>query len=73
VQLLNNAILSFVTSLRKERGQDLLEYAMLGGLIAAALVIVFGVLIGGGVIDKMATGIGNCIDFDDGTGCTGGL
>jgi len=50
-----------------ERGQDLIEYALLGGLIAAALIgagFSFS-----GALAKMATGIGNCIDFDSGTVC----
>jgi len=45
-----------------ERGQDLIEYAMLSGLIAIAIL-------GAGVffqpaIASLATGIGECIDFD---------
>jgi Flp pilus assembly pilin Flp len=50
-------------------GQDLIEYALLGGLIAGALLTaavfagVENALVG------MADGIGECIDFD-GTDCT---
>jgi Flp pilus assembly pilin Flp len=76
VQLVNYAILSFVGRLRTERGQDLLEYAMLGGLIAAAIVTVFAIIVGtggSGIIDDMANRISNCIDFDSQTACTGGL
>jgi Flp pilus assembly pilin Flp len=73
VQLVNYLILGFVARLRSERGQDLLEYAMLGGLIAAAILVVFTVLITNGAIDSMANGIGNCIDFDSATNCAGGL
>lgn len=53
----------------REDGQDLIEYALLGGLIAAALVAV-GVLLAltNGVTD-MANGIGDCIDFDNATAC----
>jgi Flp pilus assembly pilin Flp len=55
--------------IRSERGQDLIEYALLGGLIAGALLAV-AVLTGmtTGVTD-MANGIAECIDFD-GTDCT---
>jgi len=78
MQLVNHAMMNFFTWLRTERGQDLLEYAMLGGLIAAAILVVFGILVGtgaagSGVIDNMAQGIADCIDFDETTACAGGL
>jgi Flp pilus assembly pilin Flp len=50
-----------------ERGQDLIEYAMLGGLIAAALAV--GALVLTGALNGMASGIGDCIDFDSLTPC----
>ena len=50
-----------------ERGQDLIEYAMLGGLIAIALAA--GALVFSGALASMATGISHCIDFDSGTTC----
>jgi Flp pilus assembly pilin Flp len=50
--------------LREERGQDLLEYALLGGLIAAGLVAV-GAIAFSGPLQDMADGIGRCINFDD--------
>ncbi len=53
---------------RSERGQDLIEYAMLGGLIAAAILAV-GILAFSGTLSSMATGIGNCIDFNKSTTC----
>ena len=59
-------------SLRSERGQDLIEYALLGGLIAGALLAV-AVLTGlSDAIVGMATGIGECIDFDSSTSCSAG-
>jgi Flp pilus assembly pilin Flp len=58
-----DAINSLRARLAEERGQDLIEYAMLGGLIALAIIAV-GVLAFSGAINDMATGIGNCIDFD---------
>ncbi len=65
-------MLTAVSGLRdrmsEERGQDLLEYALLGGLIAAALVAA-GVLIAyTGGVTAMADGIANCIDFDNSLG-----
>ncbi|HXF50987.1 MAG TPA: Flp family type IVb pilin [Dehalococcoidia bacterium] len=54
-------------SLKDERGQDLIEYALLGGLIAAAILLVTSFFTG--AIQSMAQGIGNCIDFSDNTLC----
>jgi len=53
---------------QNERGQDLIEYAMLGGLIAFAILIV-GTLVLTGALTSLFTGIGNCIDFNGGTIC----
>ena len=49
---------------RDERGQDLLEYALLGGLIAAAIIAVATLGVMTGAITGMANGIADCIDFD---------
>ena len=51
-----------------ESGQDLIEYAMLGGLIALAIIAV-GTLAFTGALNSMASGIGSCIDFKTTTGC----
>ena len=56
-----------VSHLRDERGQDLIEYALLGGLIALALMA--AALLLSPAITGMATGIGRCIDFDSTTVC----
>jgi Flp pilus assembly pilin Flp len=74
VQLVNYAILdlfSLFIRLRSEKGQDLLEYAMLGGLIAAAIAVIAVVF--SGAIGNMASGISKCIDFDPNTICSGGI
>jgi Flp pilus assembly pilin Flp len=52
-----------------EDGQDLLEYALLGGLIAAAIIAVAALGVLTGAITDMANGIGDCIDFDSATSC----
>ncbi len=57
--------------LSEERGQDLLEYALLGGLIAAAIVAL-GVIFSPFLVD-MAGNIGACIDFDSSTNCNPGF
>ena len=63
---------SYLPRLRSERGQDLIEYAMLGGLIAAAIVAV-GILVYSGALNTMAQGISNCIDFSSTTKCNPGF
>ena len=60
-----------VADLKKERGQDLIEYAMLGGLIALGILGV--VLLMTGAISDMINGIGNCIDFDNNSTCEAGF
>jgi Flp pilus assembly pilin Flp len=77
VALINTALLRVATAahglrarLTEERGQDLLEYALLGGLIAAALIAI-GIIFTP-ALAHMATGIGNCIDFNSATGCNPG-
>jgi Flp pilus assembly pilin Flp len=79
VSMLDTALLrakAFVDGLRarlsEERGQDLLEYALLGGLVAAGIAILAGVLLGVagvGAFNDMASAIQRCIDFDDATSC----
>jgi Flp pilus assembly pilin Flp len=54
---------------KSERGQDLIEYAMLGGLIALALIAVATLGVLTGAVSAMATGIGNCIDFNSVSVC----
>ena len=63
------AVANLRARLADERGQDLLEYALLGGLIAAAITAAAVAGIMTGAIDAMATGIGDCIDFDSSTPC----
>lgn len=74
VGFMNDAILRAVTAvselrgrLAEERGQDLLEYALLSGMIAAALAGVAFIAMNTAIID-MVGDIAACIDFDT-TGC----
>ena len=63
-------IVSYIQAhLRNERGQDLLEYALLGGLIALAITAAAVALAMTGALNAMATGISECIDFNSGTVC----
>jgi len=54
--------------LRREHGQDLIEYALLSGMIAAALVLVTFLVLTG-ALESMFVGVGNCIDWNDATNC----
>jgi Flp pilus assembly pilin Flp len=56
---------------RGEGGQDLIEYAMLAGLIALALLGA-SIFFKNAVI-SLASGIGNCIDFNNSTPCKPGF
>ena len=69
VEMINTALLRAMSAvaglkarLSEERGQDLLEYGMVAGLIAIAIVA--GFLLFSGDILSLANGIGDCIDFD---------
>jgi Flp pilus assembly pilin Flp len=65
MQLIAYGLAWFLTHMRGERGQDLIEYSLLGGLLALALMaalVAFGALTG--AIDAMGIGIGRCIDWD---------
>ena len=66
---INTALVRMMTAasglrarMSEERGQDLLEYALLGGLIAAAIVAIFAIF--GTALVDMGTNIAKCIDFD---------
>ena len=74
---INTALVRMMTAvsglrarMSEERGQDLLEYALLGGLIAVAL-LAFGVIFTP-FLATMASGIGACIDFTGDTPCNPG-
>ena len=54
-----------------ESGQDLIEYAMLAGLIA--LAIIGAIVIFNDALLNLAGGIGNCIDFNNATVCKPGF
>jgi Flp pilus assembly pilin Flp len=69
VQFIGYAITSLYVRLRSERGQDLLEYALLGGLIAAAIVALLGAGIMSGGVKSMVENIRDCVDFEAGTDC----
>jgi Flp pilus assembly pilin Flp len=57
--------------LKSERGQDVLEYAMLTGLIALGILVMVGLFTG--ALRDFATNIEKCLDFDAGSECIGGI
>ncbi len=76
VGLINTALMRTIMATARlrqrfseERGQDLMEYALLGGLIAAALVAVATLEVMNGAVTNMVTGIANCVDFTNGIDC----
>ncbi len=64
------AVSDLKVRLTEERGQDLLEYALLGGLIAAALVAIIAIF--GTALTAMGNGIAACIDFSSTSVCSPG-
>ena len=56
---------------RGESGQDLIEYALLGSLLAAALLAAAFLTPLSDALESMADGVGNCIDFDNSAGSEG--
>ena len=54
-----------------ERGQDTLEWAMISGLMAVALLVLAGIFTG--ALTSFANGVQNCVDFDAATVCVAGL
>jgi Flp pilus assembly pilin Flp len=53
--------------LGSERGQDLIEYALMGGILAAGIAIMATILVvgnGTSAFDDMANAIASCLDFE---------
>ena len=74
VALINTALVRVMTAahglktrLGEERGQDLIEYALIGG--GVALAIILGFVLFDEAIAGMVAGIGACIDFDSLSPC----
>ena len=69
MQLISYVLSWMLLRVRTERGQDLMEYALLTGLIAAALIALFATTLLSGGVNSMATHIHDCVDFDGSTTC----
>ncbi len=68
--IMNTALLRLMTAagelknrLAEERGQDLMEYAVLTGLVAVVAAAALATAAISGALGNMATAIGNCVDF----------
>ena len=68
---INDTLLRLMTAvgglrarLAEERGQDLIEYALLGGIVAVAFVVAAALLPLSGAMNDMVSGIAECVDFD---------
>ena len=59
-----------LAQLRNDRGQDLIEYALLGGLIAGTLVVASILILTGG-IETMFDEISKCVSW--GSDCAAAL
>jgi Flp pilus assembly pilin Flp len=64
VQFIAFAIAWLRVHIRSEKGQDLLEYALLGGLIAAALLAAGIMITISGGVELFVGNIRDCIDFE---------
>lgn len=56
---------------RDERGQDTLEWTMISGLMAVALLVLAGIFTT--ALTSFANGVKNCVDFNAATTCVAGL
>ncbi len=70
MQIIASVLTSLLARVRSERGQDILEYALFGGLLAALILAVGAILTvaGANPLETMFNGIEGCIDFQAG-GC----
>jgi len=72
VEMINTALMRTVMAagqlrqrFSEERGQDLLEYAVLGGVLGVFIVGLGAALTLTGAMDTMAGAIAECVDFDN--------
>ena len=72
VELINTALMRTAMAagrlrqrFTEERGQDLLEYAVLGGVLGVFVIGVGAALTATGAMATMAGAIAECVDFDN--------
>lgn len=57
---------------KDERGQDLVEYALIAGMAGLVIVTIAAVAFSE-AITSFFNGVKGCVDFDSGTACTPGF
>jgi len=62
-------VLSLKAKLNSERGQDIMEYALLGGFIAVAAAVAFFLLPLDTYLTNFATTVGNCVNLGANYSC----
>jgi len=73
---LQATVVSYVSTLLEklhsdERGQDTLEWVMITGLMAVALLLIAGIFTP--ALELFAEGVERCVDFNAGSVCVAGL
>lgn len=69
--ILTTAIPAFIERVKEERGQDMIEYALFGGLLATIIIAVAAIIIADPSLNPVSTlmdGLSGCVDFQSG-GC----
>ena len=68
LNLFVKAQMAFANLRDEERGQDLIEYSLFGGLIAIGIIAV-GVAAYTGIVNALVGGVEKCVDFNSATVC----
>lgn len=61
---MTNVLMQIISWLRAEKGQGLVEYAGIAGLVAIALATATAAGLLDGPIESLFNDIGECLDFD---------
>jgi hypothetical protein len=64
-----NTVGYFVTKLKEERGQDILEYAIMAGAIAILLGGALFIAIDENVVENFTTKVTSCLNFNEDGEC----
>jgi hypothetical protein len=67
-----SAIASFIEDIKRDDGQDLIEYALFGGLLATIIIAIAAIMIATPALNPVKTllsGLSGCVDFNTTTPC----
>lgn len=70
---MTDALSTLRDAMHREEGQDMIEYALFGGLLAVAIITLAGLIVAGTIpnpVQALTDGLGGCIDFKASTPCT---